>query len=126
MPEAAEWRLRPSRQQFWLNLLAGGLLCLFTALVAPVLIPLACGLTLVLIRHSWRVQRLGVDHQGWWLDRGKGREYVSWCAGSIRRRHLLVLNWSWMPWDSLLIRADSMAGDDDFRRLKAALDHSWH
>jgi len=127
MPAAAEWHLRPSRLQHRLNLVLAGTLCVFTAVVSPLFLPLPALLLLWFfpMRHG-PVQRIGVDPQGWWLDKGQGREYVSWGVGSIRRRHLVVLNWSWLPWHSLVVRVDSLNSADDFRRLKAALYQSWH
>mgnify|MGYP001296227766 CR=1 FL=1 len=126
MPAAAEWQLQPSRQQRRLNAITAIALCLFALLTVPLLLPVALLLSVLLFWPGTRVTRLGVDASGWWLDQGAGRQYVEWRAGSIRRRYLVLLNWSWRPWESVIIRADSVRCEDDFRRLKAALYQSWH
>ncbi|WP_430459618.1 protein YgfX [Thalassolituus sp. LLYu03] len=126
-----EWALRPSRRQRWLNALLLFLLMLFVTLVWPPLVALVLGLTVLpaslygLFFRPQRVTRIGTDHRGWWIEQNGQRRYVGFSSGSLRRRDLLVLNFSWRPWDSLLLRADSMTTDDDFRRLKAALYGQW-
>ena len=129
MPVTAEWSLRPSRRQQRLNRLLLLVLAVFLLLLLPLFqATVAAGLAALLL---WRpvampVSRLGVDAQGWWLQRQEGtRHYVQWRSGSVRRRDLVLLNWSVWPWHSLLIRRDSLGSDDDFRRLKAALYASW-
>ncbi|MDK2777667.1 MAG: hypothetical protein KYX62_08400 [Pseudomonadota bacterium] len=127
MHAAAEWQLRPSRRQQQLTLWLLVALAVFLWLLWPwYLLPGAAGLLWLLLRFRPRVTRLGIDRQGWWLEQGGEKHYVRWRSGSVRRRHVVILNWSVWPWHSLVLRADSFAGGDDFRRLKARLYESWH
>lgn len=128
MLSSAEWQLQPSKQQRWLNALILLLLMLLLwQLLAPLWAVAGVVLLMLLMRLSARFQasRIGYDRQGWWLERQGQRRYVEWRNGSIRRRDLLLLNYGLSPWCSLLIRRDSLASDEDFRRLKAALYGLW-
>ncbi|WP_320820791.1 hypothetical protein [Thalassolituus sp.] len=127
--EYYEWALRPSLQQRRLDfaaLLVGSCLLL-------VLLPLSWWFSLMIALAvaflSWRfaqrmqvsVERIGCDARGWWILVGGQRHWVRWRSGSIRRYELVRLQWGFWPWQHILVRADSLANDEDLRRLRRAL-----
>ena len=122
----AEWLIIPSRQQRWLDAgLALLLLMLFlTSLNGHWLwfavLP-AC-LMFVALVHTADPMRLGVDRDGWWIQReGQEQTRVNWAAGSIRRRRMLLLAWGFWPWQVIRVRADSLRDPEQFRYLKYCL-----
>ena len=127
MRAAAEWQLRPSRQQRRLNALLLAVFSLLMFLLGSVDWFLLTTLILLMVMAlpGPDVQRLGVDDHGWWIEQHQQRQYVQWRSGSVRKRHYVSLRWSWRPGDNLLLRADSLNSADDFRRLKARLYESW-
>jgi len=51
---------------------------------------------------------------------------VRWRSGSVRRADVLILEWSFWPWQRLMIRPDSLSSAEDYRRLTAALYNDLH
>lgn len=68
-----------------------------------------------------RIQRIGLDSLGWWLEIDGERQAVNWRSHSLKRSRLVVLRWSVWPWDALVLRADSFASEDEFRRFRSCL-----
>ncbi|MCD8520827.1 MAG: hypothetical protein LRY66_09900 [Saccharospirillaceae bacterium] len=130
MPASAEWLLRPSARQRWLD----AAFVLVVVLLLSGLLPLSgwvlSGMLLsALMLLGWRrfsVHKIGCDRRGWWLEQHGRRVRVRWRYGSVRRADVLILEWSFWPWQRLMIRPDSVGGREDFRRLTAALYNDLH
>lgn len=130
---SAEWRISHSRQQRYLDgvalLLSVCLLWqylpefLFIRLLLSGCIGFAIWKLLLFSRPN--VSAVGYQLDGlvprWWLLIDGKKQTITLADGSIRRRQLVVLRWSLWPWRRLMLRADSFASDDEFRRFKAAL-----
>jgi hypothetical protein len=127
MRAAAEWQLRPSRQQRRLNALLLAVFSLFMFAIGPPDWAICTTLIVLMVMAlpGPDIQRLGVDDRGWWIEQQQQRQYVQWRTGSVRKRHYVSLRWSWRPTDNLVLRADSLNSADDFRRLKARLYECW-
>ena len=127
--EHHEWALRPSFQQVRLDAaaLSTGSCLLF------LLLPFTWWLSLLLAALgallSWQfarqvrtpVDRFGCNASGWWIMVRGERQAVRWRSGSIRRYELVRLQWGFWPWQHILVRADSLANSEDFRRLRQVL-----
>lgn len=127
----AEWQVRPSQQQQRRDVLALLLLTLVVTLNSAIAGVLVGVLAVVLIvwqsqrltrQRHWRVGYQIRDNQYcWWIDKSGQRAAVLWQAGSVRRADVIILCWSFWPWNRLILRRDSFASEDEFRQLKAAL-----
>lgn len=130
MPATAEWVLQSSRRQRRLD----GVFLLVSLLILVWLLPLlwwlcAAFFLLVLTALGWRqpvVRKLGYDSRGWWFEYRGRRLPVRWRSGSVRRADVLILEWSFWPWQRLMIRPDSLSSAEDYRRLTAALYNDLH
>lgn len=124
-----EWRFVSSRWQRVLNWLSALTAAVFLSVLflpgpaiiwgAAVLIAVIASVALIValtvakrlgtgnfrINHPHYHLRLSTD--GWWLDRGRGLQPVTWRAGSVRRRHWVRLVWGRWPWQVIDIRPDS-------------------
>lgn len=83
----------------------------------------------VLMLLGWRrfsVHKIGYDRRGWWLEQNGRKARVRWRYGSVRRADVLILEWSFWPWQRLMIRPDSLSSAEDYRRLTAALYNDLH
>ena len=73
-------------------------------------------------RIGYRCSGDPADHQRqWWLERYGERSRAVWVSGTVRRSELVILCWSFWPWNRLILRRDSFASDEEFRQLKFAL-----
>ncbi|TVV43041.1 hypothetical protein [Thalassolituus sp. C2-1] len=125
MPVTAEWLLQPSGRQRWLDgaFLLSALL-IFSWLLPPLWWGVVAVFLLLLMLWGWRkpaVRRLGCDSRGWWLEYHGCKLSVRWRHGSVRRADVLILEWSFWPWQRLMIRPDSLGSAEDYRRLTAVL-----
>lgn len=132
----AEWHLKPSRQQARYDGLA---MILISALIWPFL-PfsmmwhhIVC-VAALLVGMCWlhrmsqrrqQISRIGYRLEGllpvWWLEINGKLVDLTIRSGSRRQVDLVVLRYGRWPWCRLLLRADSVSSNDDFRRLKAGL-----
>ena len=127
----AEWQVKSSKQQQRRDVTALLLLTAVVAMSSPATAVLTGLLATVFVvwqihrgRHqlNWRLGYQMLDNQySWWIEKSGQREAVSWQAGSVRRADVIILCWSFWPWNRLILRRDSFASEDEFRQLKAAL-----
>ena len=127
----AEWQVRSSQLQQRRDLAALLLLVAIVTLSSPIAGVLTALLLAVVV--LWQINRFGHQRQwrlgyqmlnnqhSWWVEISGQRQAVCWQAGSVRRANVIILCWSFWPWNRLILRRDSFASEAEFRQLKAAL-----
>lgn len=136
MRATAEWQLRHSLQQRYLDraALLAFLILLLWILPFPLYLSLLFGAPLVYLldhlaaKSQNAVMRIGYSLDGlipqWWVEKEGEQQRVQWRNGSVRRTDLIILQWSFWPWNRVILRADSFDDKEQFRQLKIALYRS--